>query len=63
MSAWARARLITDQLGDDVAESLEPSLSRVTLQDEITAFDVSEIAQCMHKGSGWGINWIRPNHF
>jgi hypothetical protein len=36
--------LEADQLGDDVAESLVPSLGRPALQDEVLAFHIAEDA-------------------
>src|SRR5262249_4014106 len=55
-------RFETDELGDDVSESLEPSLGRPALEDEILTFHVAESPQALHEGPDGGVNRLRSPH-
>jgi len=55
-------RFEADELGDDVAESLESSLGRPALQDEVLPFNMTEVSQAQHEGPGGGVNRLRSRH-
>ena len=55
--------LATDQLRHDLAEPLEPPLRRPTLEGQVLALDITEIAQGVHEGPSEGMDRIRSHHF
>src|SRR5262249_23121864 len=52
-------RFEAGELGDDISESLEPSLSRPALQDEIPPLYIAEAPQALHECSDGGGDRLR----
>jgi hypothetical protein len=55
-------RFEADELGDDVPESLEPSLGRPALEDEVLPFDVAEGPQALHERSSGDVDGLGSRH-
>jgi hypothetical protein len=55
-------RFEANQLGDDVVESLVPTLGRPALQDEILAFYIAEGPQALHQRSPAWADRLGPSH-
>lgn len=55
-------RVETDELRDDVAESLGPSVGRSALQDEVLPFHIAEGSQALQQRSGPGVDGLGPSH-
>src|SRR5262249_21296379 len=55
-------RFEANQLGDNVAESLVPALSRPTLKDEILASHIAQGPQALHQCSPAWADRLGPSH-